>query len=167
MDEKEERKKVRTKRVLSACLAMCDANLTSSFLSPPSIYLLAITISHNTFKSYLLVTNISKKNNVGNMVRSAVAFGFDAVIVVGLERMNMFGSKVRYMCVQACNIYSICMMLYMCLHVYTVHICICMLCIRVLHIDVLARACKHSYIPEKVHIPASILAVSLMHKVYM
>ena len=53
-------------------------------------------IMHNEkerIKTYLVICNIQKNNNVGNMLRGAVAFGFDAVLVVGMNKINFFGSK--------------------------------------------------------------------------
>lgn len=43
-------------------------------------------------ESYLIVHNVSKKHNVGNMIRSASAFGVTAVLVVGARKMAMHGA---------------------------------------------------------------------------
>ena len=42
---------------------------------------------------YLLVYNVAKKHNVGNIVRSACAFGVKEVIVVGNREVKGFGSQ--------------------------------------------------------------------------
>eukprot|EP00743_Colponemidia_sp_Colp-15_P012844 GILK01014741.1.p1 GENE.GILK01014741.1~~GILK01014741.1.p1 ORF type:complete len:228 (-),score=37.95 GILK01014741.1:238-894(-) len=44
-------------------------------------------------ESYLLVHNISKNHNWGNLVRSASAFGVKQVCVVGQKKVNLFGNK--------------------------------------------------------------------------
>lgn len=41
----------------------------------------------------VMVYNVAKRQNIGNMVRSAVAFGASAIIVVGNRHINTFGNK--------------------------------------------------------------------------
>lgn len=52
----------------------------------------ALGVEEQKPEGYLIVTNISKKQNVGTIVRSASAFGFKEVIVVGSPKINLFGS---------------------------------------------------------------------------
>ena len=57
-------------------------------------------------KGYLLLHNISKKNNVGNIIRSACAFGIEKVLFVTsrpdskkvkiLKEFKMFGNQGTY-----------------------------------------------------------------------
>ena len=42
---------------------------------------------------YLIFSNIGKKHNLGNLVRSAVAFGVKETVVVGYHKFNVFGAK--------------------------------------------------------------------------
>ncbi|KAH8740155.1 OBP33pep like protein [Cryptosporidium ryanae] len=42
---------------------------------------------------YLLLSNISKRQNFGTLLRSACAFGVSEVLVVGEKRLRTFGSK--------------------------------------------------------------------------
>ena len=46
-----------------------------------------------TSKGVLLVYNVSKKNNVGNIFRSASAFGIVDVVVAGSRKLTTFGHK--------------------------------------------------------------------------
>ena len=41
----------------------------------------------------MLIYNVAKKHNVGNIVRSACAFGVKEVVVVGNREVKGFGSK--------------------------------------------------------------------------
>jgi tRNA G18 (ribose-2'-O)-methylase SpoU len=43
--------------------------------------------------SYMLIANVSKKNNIGNLMRSCVAFGVTEMIVVGVGRIQTFGAQ--------------------------------------------------------------------------
>lgn len=57
-------------------------------------------------KGYLLLHNISKRNNVGNIIRSACAFGLEKVLFITnrpeskkvkiLKEFNMFGNQGTY-----------------------------------------------------------------------
>ena len=57
-------------------------------------------------KGYLLLHNISKRNNIGNIIRSACAFGLDKVLFITgrpeskktkiLKEFNMFGNQGTY-----------------------------------------------------------------------
>ena len=57
-------------------------------------------------KGYLLIHNVSKRNNVGNIIRSACAFGIEKVVYVSsrpeakktkiLKEFNMFGNQGTY-----------------------------------------------------------------------
>lgn len=57
-------------------------------------------------KGYLLLHNISKKNNIGNIIRSACAFGLEKVLFVTsrpdskktkiLKQFKMFGNQGTY-----------------------------------------------------------------------
>uniref|UniRef100_A0A0A9Z1Z8 Putative tRNA/rRNA methyltransferase HI_0424 n=1 Tax=Lygus hesperus TaxID=30085 RepID=A0A0A9Z1Z8_LYGHE len=40
-----------------------------------------------------LLHNIGKQRNVGNMIRSAVAFGSDGIVVVGARKFPRFGNQ--------------------------------------------------------------------------
>lgn len=42
--------------------------------------------------SYLIINNISKKKNIGNLVRSASAFGIKEIIVVSRNKFELFGA---------------------------------------------------------------------------
>ena len=42
---------------------------------------------------YLIIANVSKKKNIGNIVRSAAAFGVEEIIVVGQPKFTTFGSR--------------------------------------------------------------------------
>ena len=42
--------------------------------------------------SYLILFNIAKKNNLGNLIRTANAFGVEEIIIVGKKRFHEFGS---------------------------------------------------------------------------
>lgn len=54
-------------------------------------------------KGYLFLHNISKKNNIGNIIRSACAFGFEKVLYISnkpetkkmkvLKEFNFFGNQ--------------------------------------------------------------------------
>jgi tRNA(Leu) C34 or U34 (ribose-2'-O)-methylase TrmL len=60
---------------------------SSSFDAAPSVPSTAAA------ESYLIMGNISKSRNIGNMVRSAVGFGCTCVLVVGLKKqVSFFGS---------------------------------------------------------------------------
>ena len=41
----------------------------------------------------LIVTNISKKTNVGNILRSAAAFGVHEIVVVGMKKIHLAGRR--------------------------------------------------------------------------
>ena len=45
------------------------------------------------YKSYLLIYNVSKRNNFGQLLRSACAFGVTAVFVVGAEKLSTHGNQ--------------------------------------------------------------------------
>ena len=45
------------------------------------------------YKSYLLVYNVGKRQNFGQLLRSAAAFGVTAVFVVGAEKLSTFGNQ--------------------------------------------------------------------------
>ena len=45
------------------------------------------------YKSYLLVYNVGKRQNFGQLLRSAAAFGVSAVFVVGAEKLSTFGNQ--------------------------------------------------------------------------
>lgn len=47
----------------------------------------------------IIVHNISKKNNIGMIIRSAVAFGVSQIIVVGAKKIGMHGNQgtIKYM----------------------------------------------------------------------
>lgn len=57
-------------------------------------------------RGYLLLHNISKRNNIGNIIRSACAFGLDKVLFITgrpdskktkiLKEFNMFGNQGTY-----------------------------------------------------------------------
>ena len=57
-------------------------------------------------KGYLLLHNVSKRNNVGNIIRSACAFGIEKVLFITnrpeskkvklLKEFNMFGNQGTY-----------------------------------------------------------------------
>lgn len=57
-------------------------------------------------RGYLLLHNISKRNNVGNIIRSACAFGLEKVLFITnrpeskkmkiLKEFNMFGNQGTY-----------------------------------------------------------------------
>ena len=44
-------------------------------------------------ESRIVIYNVSKKANIGNIVRSAVAFGCSTIIMVGKGKVNTFGNK--------------------------------------------------------------------------
>ncbi|CAL8465197.1 g4732 [Coccomyxa elongata] len=44
------------------------------------------------YGSYLIVHNVSKRHNIGTLVRSAAAFGVTEVCLVGARQFNTFGS---------------------------------------------------------------------------
>ena len=41
----------------------------------------------------VMVYNVGKQANIGNMIRSAVAFGVSTVVIVGNRKFNRFGNK--------------------------------------------------------------------------
>jgi len=41
----------------------------------------------------VIIFNVAKKQNIGNIVRSAVAFGVSEFIIVGKGKVNTFGNK--------------------------------------------------------------------------
>lgn len=41
----------------------------------------------------LMIYNVGKPANVGNMIRSAVAFGASTIVLVGNRRLNRFGNQ--------------------------------------------------------------------------
>ena len=43
-------------------------------------------------KSYLLLYNVGKRQNFGQLLRSACAFGVTAILVVGAEKLSTFGN---------------------------------------------------------------------------
>jgi tRNA G18 (ribose-2'-O)-methylase SpoU len=58
-------------------------------------------------KAFLLIHNISKKNNIGNILRSACAFGFSKVFYISnrpegskkmkvMKEFNLFGNQGTY-----------------------------------------------------------------------
>ncbi|KAK8803424.1 hypothetical protein WA158_001118 [Blastocystis sp. Blastoise] len=51
------------------------------------------TINEGKPKGYLTIWNVSKKHNVGNMIRSAVALGMDGVVIIGNRKLQFFGAK--------------------------------------------------------------------------
>jgi len=52
----------------------------------------AVTERKNKAECVVVVYNVAKKRNVGDIVRSAVAFGASRFIVVGARKLQMFGS---------------------------------------------------------------------------
>lgn len=48
----------------------------------------------STPRPVLIVTNISKKTNVGNILRSAAAFGVHEIVVVGMKKIHLAGVPV-------------------------------------------------------------------------
>ena len=44
-------------------------------------------------KSYLLVYNVGKRQNFGQLLRSAAAFGVTAIFIVGAEKLSTFGNQ--------------------------------------------------------------------------
>lgn len=42
---------------------------------------------------FVLLSNVSKKQNIGNLVRSASAFGASAVLVCGNPKFSLWGSQ--------------------------------------------------------------------------
>jgi len=44
-------------------------------------------------KSYLLIYNVGKRQNFGQLLRSAAAFGVSAVFVIGAEKLSTFGNQ--------------------------------------------------------------------------
>jgi tRNA G18 (ribose-2'-O)-methylase SpoU len=65
-----------------------DAYASSSSSVPPPT-----TAMTSPPESYLIMGNITKHRNIGNMVRSAVGFGCTCVLVVGMKKqVSFFGS---------------------------------------------------------------------------
>lgn len=69
-------------------------------------------------KAYLLLHNISKKNNLGNIIRSACAFGFTKVFYITnrpegskkmkvLKEFQMFGNQGTYKQIEFQSFYSL------------------------------------------------------------
>ena len=46
-----------------------------------------------TAKSYLLIYNVGKRQNFGQLLRSACAFGVTAIFIVGAEKLSTFGNQ--------------------------------------------------------------------------
>jgi tRNA(Leu) C34 or U34 (ribose-2'-O)-methylase TrmL len=65
----------------------------SSSSSSPAPGEVAAPVSERGVELRLVVHNISKSNNVGELLRSATAFGATEVLIVGQPKFNTFGAK--------------------------------------------------------------------------
>eukprot|EP00392_Amoebophrya_sp_AT5.2_P005623 g5632.t1 len=77
-----------------AGLGLCDDSKPKGARSSASAS--SSSLSHKNIKSYLLLHNVGKKQNFGQLLRSAMAFGVSEVGVVGAKRiadLSLFGNQ--------------------------------------------------------------------------
>ncbi len=70
-----------------------SSNLPNSLSSLSEAVTAAVSSSPSTPISCLLIYNISKRQNIGSMVRSAVGLGCSFVLIVGLRQIALHGNK--------------------------------------------------------------------------
>jgi len=88
-------------RVLSTCASMSTSAGAgagagagpSADAVPPAPGVEGTTPDSGKPESFLLIYNVAKRTNVGNIVRSACAFGVKEVLVVGRREVKGFGAQ--------------------------------------------------------------------------
>lgn len=87
-----------TNSVLSeSSAASCSSTMSESAVvarrGPPAVEVIPNACITGRPECRIIIYNVAKKQNVGNIVRSAVAMGVSRMIIVGNRKINTFGNK--------------------------------------------------------------------------